>query len=96
MSSYDKKARTTLTDGDIKTERKTGRRGFLGLVAAGGAAGATMMAATPAAAADNDLGNWTDAVSCPRGLGGVYTGVTDADSGSQYDDPGYGRGLPYC
>ena len=99
MSSDDKKNKVTLTDDDITTERnegETGRRGFLGLVAGGSVAGATMMAATPAAAADIDNGRWTDRGSCPRGGGGFWTGTTDADNGNLTDRGGYGRGRPYC
>jgi hypothetical protein len=96
MSSDDKKPRKTLNDAEIKTERATGRRGFLGLMAAGGVAGTTMLTATPAAAADIDNGTWTDRGSCPRGGGGIYTGATDADNGNITDAAGYGRGGPYC
>ncbi len=82
----------TLTDADITTTRPA-RRAFLGMMAAGGA---VAMAATPAAAADIDNGNWTDSGSCPRGTGGTYTGYTDSDNGNRTDRGGYGRGAPYC
>ncbi len=93
--SSDKKQKT-LTDAEISTDRPKGRRGFLGLVAAGGAAGAVATIPTAAAAADIDNGTWTDAGSCPRGSGGVATGATDADNGSITDAAGWGRGAPYC
>ena len=49
-----------------------------------------------AQAADADSGESADAASCPRGPGGEYTGVTDADNGTIMDNGGYGRGAPYC
>ncbi|WP_166415948.1 twin-arginine translocation signal domain-containing protein [Cochlodiniinecator piscidefendens] len=81
----------TLTDADISVSRPE-RRAFLGLAAVGAAA----LVPTAAQAADADNGAWVDAGSCPRGYGGVYTGYTDADSGNQADQGGYGRGAPYC
>ncbi len=86
----------TLTDDEITTSRPTGRRGFLGLMALGGAAVTVAATTEPAQAADVDNGQWTDAGSCPRGGGGIYTGVTDADNGAITDQGGYGRGAPYC
>jgi len=103
MSSDDKKTKTTLTDGDITTDRSAaneGRRGFLGMVAVGGAAaGAAALTGGQAQAqgTDSDNGSWTDAGGCGRGSGGIYTGITDADDGSTGTDAGgYGRGAPYC
>lgn len=102
MSSDDKKTPTTLSDNDITTEQKTdsGRRGFLGMMAVGGAAaGAAALTGTEANAqvTDSDNGSWTDRAGCGRGSGGFYTGVTDADNGSAGTDAGgYGRGRPYC
>ncbi len=96
--SSDKKKKT-LTDSDIITDHPTGRRGFMGLMAAGGVAGATATLAPRAASAqstDADNGAWTDAGGCGRGGGGVATGATDADSGNITDAAGWGRGAPYC
>ena len=90
------KKHKTLTDADISTEHLKGRRGFLGLMAAGGAAGAVATIPTAAAAADVDNGVWNDAGSCPRGSGGTATGATDADTGAITDVAGQGRGAPYC
>jgi hypothetical protein len=95
----DKKTRQTLTDSDIKTERQAGRRGFLGLMALGGAAGAATALSggqAQAQATDVDNGNWTDRGGCGRGGGGLYTARTDADNGRITDQAGYGRGAPYC
>jgi hypothetical protein len=97
MSSDDDKK--TLTDADITTDRPTGRRGFIGLMAAGGVAGAAAsFTARPASAQGTDVDNgaWTDAGGCGRGGGGISTGVTDADSGNITDAAGWGRGAPYC
>ncbi|HID68041.1 MAG TPA: hypothetical protein EYP31_07245 [Roseibacterium sp.] len=110
MSSDDKKK--TLTDAEITTDRSSGhpgghpggRRGFMGLMAAGGVAGLAGGAATLAPGAaqsqsltDSDNGSWFDGGGCGRGSGGYATGVTDADDGSLGTDaPGYGRGAPYC
>ena len=93
--SSDKKQKT-LHDADISTARPKSRRRFLGLMAAGGAAGAVATIPTAAVAADADNGTWTDTASCPRGNGGVSTGATDADSGAITDVAGAGRGAPYC
>ncbi|MEJ6391115.1 hypothetical protein [Gymnodinialimonas ulvae] len=90
------KKQKTLTDADISTVRPKGRRGFLGLMAAGGAAGAVAIIPTAAAASDADNGVWEDAASCPRGSGGTATGATDADTGAITDAAGQGRGAPYC
>lgn len=102
MSSDDKKAPKTLSDSDIRTEHKTGRRNFLGLMALGGAAGAAAALTGGAAQAqaqitDSDNGQWADKRGCGRGSGGIYTGASDADNGSAGTDAsGYGRGAPYC
>lgn len=98
------KIKKTLTDADIVTDRPSDRRGFLGLMAAGGiTAGAVAAAAMVPGSAqaqsltDSDNGTWTDSGGCGRGSGGVYTGVSDADNGSLGTDAGgYGRGAPYC
>ncbi|AHM03288.1 Twin-arginine translocation pathway signal [Roseibacterium elongatum DSM 19469] len=102
MSSEDDKKKT-LTDDQITTDhqpQKTDRRGFLGLMAAGGAAAGTATLTGGSAHAqviDSDNGAWRDRGGCGRGSGGVYTGYTDADNGSGGTDrPGYGRGAPYC
>jgi hypothetical protein len=84
----------TLSETDITTKRHLGRRTFLGLMAAG-SVGATLIP-TQVAAADVDNGNLTDSGSCPRGSGGVWTGVTDSDNGNITDRSDYGRGVPYC
>ena len=99
MSSDDEKTLKTLSDSDIKTERPSGRRGFLGLMALGGAAGAAAAISggeAQAQSTDRDNGNWTDRGGCGRGGGGLYTGRTDADNGNITDRGGYGRGAPYC
>ena len=91
--------RRTLDDSDIVTMRRPGRRRVLGLLAGGGAAlgaGALGVRRASAQGADADNGTWTDAGNCPRGTGGVYTGVTDSDNGALTDRGGYGRGEPYC
>lgn len=99
MSSEDKTLKT-LTDTEITTERPTGRRGFLGMMAVGGAAGAAVTLGVSQANAqvtDSDNGQWTDRAGCGRGSGGVFTGFSDADNGSTGTDAGgYGRGRPYC
>ncbi|HID68040.1 MAG TPA: twin-arginine translocation signal domain-containing protein [Roseibacterium sp.] len=97
--SSDDTTKNTLTDADIITDRPTGRRGFMGLMAVGGMAGA-VTALTPrqvsAQGTDADNGALTDDGGCGRGGGGVSTGVTDADSGNITDASGWGRGAPYC
>ncbi len=90
------KTKKTLKDADIVTDRSKGRRSFLGLMAAGGAAGAVATIPTAAVAADGDNGAWTDSASCPRGPGGSSTGLTDADNGSITDTGGRGRGPRRC
>lgn len=99
----DDKIKKTLTDADIVTDRPQDRRGFLGLMAAGGiAAGAGAAALVPGSAeaqslTDSDNGSWRDRGGCGRGSGGYYTGITDRDNGSRGTDAGgYGRGAPYC
>ena len=81
----EKKERRSLTDGEIKTTDKVGRRSLLGMLGVG-AAGTAMLAASgtmnQAHAADIDNGTWTDSGSCPRGSGGIWTGLTDADNGT--------------
>lgn len=85
----------SLNESDIVSKRSVvGRRAFMGIMAAG-TAGA-VLAPTQAAASDVDNGAWTDSGSCPRGGGGVWTGVTDSDNGSITDSSEYGRGAPYC
>lgn len=89
----------TLKNDDIKTAAQPERRRVLGLLGLGAAAtGAMAMSGQQAYAqgADIDNGQWTDSGSCPRGIGGAYTGLTDADNGSITDAGGYGRGAPYC
>ena len=83
-----------LRDDQIVTKRSVGRRAFLGILTAGSVG--AVLAPGEAAAADVDNGHWTDAGSCPRGGGGVYTGTTDSDNGNITDASGYGRGSPYC
>ncbi len=93
MPKHMKKGQKTLTDTDITTSRP-GRRAFLGLMVAGGAAA---VSSGQAQAADTDSGgNYSDAPNCPRGIGGVYTGSSDFDAGSNADAGGFGRGAPYC
>lgn len=89
----------TLRDADITTAPVHGRRGFLGLMAAGGVAGAAAALAPGSASAqstDGDNGNYRDGAGCPRGPGGARTGLTDADSGQITDRSGNGRGAPRC
>lgn len=92
MSMKKPQGQKTLADADITTNRP-GRRAVLGMLAAGSA---VAMVPGQAQAQDADNGNWTDAGSCPRGSGGVYTGYTDSDNGAWTDAGGYGRGSPYC
>lgn len=97
MSSDDTKQ--SLFDTDIVTAPLAGRRGFLGLAAAGGAAtAATALLPQRASAQGTDIDNgaWTDSGNCGRGGGGIATGLTDADSGAITDAAGWGRGAPYC
>ncbi|MEQ9814097.1 MAG: hypothetical protein RLO50_15065 [Azospirillaceae bacterium] len=99
MTNKHDKDRPTLANEDITTRRST-RRGILrGALAA--AAGGVALAVTgeqqPAlAAADVDSGSWRDRGDCPRGYGGVWTGINDSDTGTITDRSGYGRGAPYC
>ncbi len=91
----------TLTDEQIVTDRPEGRRGFMGLMAAAGVAGAVGSLAPSETQAqaltDSDNGTWTDTGGCGRGSGGVYTGISDADDGSTGTDlGGHGRGAPFC
>lgn len=96
----DDKIKKSLTDADIVTDRPHDRRGFLGLMAAGGIAVGAVAALVPGEAkaqdTDRDNGTWTDVGGCGRGSGGYYTGISDADDGSMTDAGGYGRGAPYC
>ena len=92
MTKTPKSGHKTLSDSEITTSRPA-RRAFLGLMAASGAA---VVAPSAAQAADIDNGTWTDRGSCPRGVGGAYTGATDRDNGNITDYGGYGRGAPYC
>jgi hypothetical protein len=94
MTKITKQPTKTLSETDITTKRRLGRRAFLGIMAAG-SVGAALMP-TQAAAADIDNGSWTDSGSCPRGNGGAYTNLTDSDNGNITDSAGYGRGAPYC
>lgn len=84
----------TLSDGEITTRRRHGRRAFLGLAFGGGAL--TLAQAASAQVADADAGAMTDPAACPRGPGGSYTGVTDSDDGQTADLGGYGRGPIRC
>ena len=93
------KIKKTLTDAEITTDHPTGRRGFMGLMAAGGVAGAVAtFAGRPASAqaADSDNGVFIDYGGCGRGGGGISTGVNDGDTGNITDARGWGRGPPYC
>ena len=90
------KTKHTLTDSDISTARPTGRRGFMGLMAIGGAAAALTPVQAHAQGTDADNGTLTDRSGCGRGGGGVSTGQTDGDSGAINDAVGWGRGAPYC
>ena len=89
------KPKKTLTDEQISTQA-SGRRGFMGLMAAGGVAGAMLPSQASAQGTDADNGAWTDSGGCGRGGGGINTGATDADSGNITDSAGWGRGAPYC
>ncbi len=80
-----------LTDDDIVTGRKLGRRSLLGLVGAG-LAGATALigGARPAhAVTDSDSGRCADPGG--RGRGPRIRGVTDSDGGPCADPAGWGR-----
>lgn len=95
MSHESSKPGKSLSEHDIVSKRSNlGRRAFIGIMTAG-TAGA-VLAPTQAAASDVDNGAWTDKGSCPRGGGGVLTGITDQDNGSITDSSEYGRGAPYC
>ena len=94
MSKNEKKQSVTLADDEIRSERRVGRRGALGVLGAGiagalaaGALGATQgaRAQTPEElASDSDSGGNAD----PAGRG--RTGHTDRDSGPQADRAGRG------
>lgn len=96
MSRDDATTDTLLSDDDIRTVRRSGRRRFLGLAALGGAAAAGLGNQAMAQARDGDSGNWTDQAGCERGQGGTFTGRTDADNGAISDISGQGRGAPRC
>lgn len=91
----DQTQKKTLTDTQITT-RVANRRGFMGLMAAGGVAGALLPAQAYAQGTDADNGALTDRSGCGRGGGGINTGASDSDSGNITDSPGWGRGQPYC
>ena len=95
----DNSKRRSLTDTEIKTQARYGRRSMLGMLGVGAAGSAMVLASgtgNQAQAVDIDNGVWTDRGSCPRGSGGIWTGITDADNGNLTDPGGYGRGAPYC
>ena len=79
----------TLTDDQIKTRAKIGRRALL-LSAGAGVAGAGTILVPEAQAqscTDNDVGNYADPAGRGRG-----TGFSDSDSGAYADLAGCGRG----
>ncbi len=82
----------SLTDDDVVTRRKMGRRSLLGLAGAG-AIGAAALVATggkaQAQVTDSDGGAFADPAG--NGRGGVRTGLTDSDGGRWADPPGGGR-----
>lgn len=86
----------TLTNADITTERPKGRRGFLGLMAAGGVSAALTPRMAAAQGRDGDNGNYVDAAGCQRGPAGSGSSGTDADNGAISDRTGRGRGRPRC
>lgn len=91
-----RQGKTTLTDADITTERPKGRRGFLGLMVAGGASAALAPRIAAAQGRDGDNGNYVDGAGCQRGPANSGSGATDADSGAISDVAGRGRGAPRC
>lgn len=87
----------SLTDSEIKTTGKMGRRSALAAVGAAAlGAVAAVSGSRPAAAqmTDADSGSWTDQAGRGRGSGGSYTGLSDYDDGNWTDQAGYGRGAP--
>lgn len=93
-------ATKTLTDAEIITahpgKTTAGRRGFLGLMAAGGVGAAFAPRMAEAQGRDGDTGAWTDGAGCQRGPAGSGSSGTDADSGAISDPSGRGRGAPRC
>ena len=83
----------TLKDDQITSRPLPTRRAAL---MAFGTLAFTAAGAQRAAAADNDSGTIVDRSNCPRGAGGVHTGLTDADSGNIRDASGYGRWPRRC
>lgn len=97
--SLDPKTPKTLVDADITVVRPTGRRAILGLMVAGGAVGAAVSlipGEVMAQSGDGDTGAWHDGTGCPRGRGGVWTSLNDADNGNITDSGNRGRGVPSC
>lgn len=95
----DGKTPATLTDTDITTQRKVGRRSLLGM-AGGAVLGAVALAtgARPGMAqgyTDADQGQYSDGPGRGRGPAPRNsTGLTDGDQGNNADRPGFGRGAP--
>lgn len=93
-----KKAKPTLSDKDIATERGFSRRRMLtgfGVGAAGvGLSGCVVVpVATGGGVTDADNGPITDPAGAGRGgIRAAPTGLTDADNGPITDRGGYGRG----
>lgn len=89
----------TLSDDDISTGRRIGRRSFL-VGALGGATAVSACVAVPVQPGgvlvggytDSDNGATTDPGGFGRGPGGRYTGITDSDFGNVSDRANYGRG----
>src|SRR6056297_669943 len=80
--------RKTLSDDDIKSGPKIGRRSLL--AAAGAGAAVLTVGARPAhAVTDSDGGAFADPAG--QGRAGVRTGLTDSDGGQWADPPGGGR-----
>jgi|GEM_PF-747216 len=78
----------TLSDNEIKTSPRIGRRSLL--AAAGAGAAALTIGARPAhAITDSDGGTYADPAG--QGRGGMRTGLTDSDGGQWADPPGGGR-----
>jgi len=85
----DSKKKSTLSEGDVTSRRKIGRRAFI-LGTFGGTA--TLAGCVTTGITDSDVGAWADPVG--NGRGG--RGITDSDTGRYADPVGRGRGSRSC